>query len=232
MPGAQVGKLERSRAESQPSTASLLARRLWPAVVPGVVLVAIAMRSLNGPSEKRPADGPAAEPTPAGKAMWHDVTVSKPSGPPAFHTGVKDATGNPVTMACAACHKTTEPNPNARLATPMVFFHKDLKANHGNLACVACHNPADGYATLRLADGTPLPYTEVMQLCAQCHGPQYRDYAHGAHGGMTGHWDLSKGGRTRANCVDCHNPHAPKYPTVQPARGPNDRGVPKEAGRE
>jgi hypothetical protein len=62
-----------------------------------------------------------------------------------------------------------------------------------------------------------------MTLCAQCHGPQFRDYQHGAHGGMSGFWDLSKGGRTRNNCIDCHDPHAPKYPTVTPARGPNDR---------
>ena len=82
--------------------------------------------------------------------------------------------------------------------------------------------------TLRLADGAALPYTEVMQLCAQCHGPQHRDYQHGAHGGMAGYWDLSKGGRTRANCIDCHVPHAPKYQPVQPARGPNDRGTAQE----
>jgi hypothetical protein len=76
---------------------------------------------------------------------------------------------------------------------------------------------------LRLADGRSLPYSDVMSLCAQCHGPQFRDYQHGAHGGMTGYWDLSKGGRTRNSCIDCHDPHAPKYPTVTPARGPNDR---------
>jgi formate-dependent nitrite reductase cytochrome c552 subunit len=63
-----------------------------------------------------------------------------------------------------------------------------------------------------------------MQLCAQCHGPQYRDYRHGAHGGMAGHWDLAKGGRVRNNCIDCHDPHSPKYPTVRPAGGPLDRG--------
>jgi hypothetical protein len=62
-----------------------------------------------------------------------------------------------------------------------------------------------------------------MRLCAQCHGPQYRDYQNGAHGGMTGNWDLSKGGRVRNNCIDCHDPHAPRYPTVTPSRGPNDR---------
>ena len=88
---------------------------------------------------------------------------------------------------------------------------------------MSCHNAAEGYGSLRLADGKSLPYSEVMTLCAQCHGPQYRDYLHGAHGGMTGHWDLTKGGRYRNNCIDCHDSHAPKYPTVMPAAGPNDR---------
>ena len=59
-----------------------------------------------------------------------------------------------------------------------------------------------------------------MTLCAQCHGPQFRDYQHGAHGGMTGYWDLTKGGRMRNNCIDCHDPHAPKYPTVTPGPRP------------
>jgi formate-dependent nitrite reductase cytochrome c552 subunit len=64
---------------------------------------------------------------------------------------------------------------------------------------------------------------EAMRLCAQCHGPQYRDYKRGSHGGMTGHWDLSRGERTRNNCVDCHDPHAPAYPGTTPVLPPRDR---------
>ena len=201
--------------------------RRWPVglallgVVFAVGAVAIFGRDRGA---SRPPDA-TAPPIPGPR---HAVEVRKPAGPPVFHTGIKDANGKSVTMACAECHTTREPNPENRLGQPMAFFHQTFKAQHGNLACVACHNPADRYATLRLADGTSLPYTEVMQLCAQCHGPQYRDYQHGAHGGMTGYWDLSRGGRTRANCVDCHNPHAPKYQPVQPAGGPNDRGTANE----
>jgi formate-dependent nitrite reductase cytochrome c552 subunit len=139
-------------------------------------------------------------------------------------TGLTDAAGKPVTISCPTCHATNPPNPQARLGADLDRFHQGLKGAHGNLACVACHNPQEGYGSLRLADGRPLPYPDVMQLCAQCHGPQYRDYQHGAHGGMTGHWDLSRGGRTRNNCVDCHDPHSPKYPTVRPVAGPRDRG--------
>ena len=62
-----------------------------------------------------------------------------------------------------------------------------------------------------------------MRLCAQCHGPQFRDYGKGAHGGMEGHWDLSRGGRTRNHCVDCHDPHVPAIRQVQPAGRARDR---------
>jgi formate-dependent nitrite reductase cytochrome c552 subunit len=151
------------------------------------------------------------------------VTIRKPDGPPTIPTGTFDEKGRPVAVACAACHATKPANADARLGTPLPQFHSGLVGQHGNLTCVSCHNPADGYGTLRLADGRSVPYREVMTLCAQCHGPQHRDYLNGAHGGMTGYWDLSKGGRVRNNCIHCHDPHAPKYPTVSPAAGPSDR---------
>lgn len=153
----------------------------------------------------------------------HPVVIRTPNGPPGVPTGAFDDKGQPVMVTCSACHATKPTNTEAKLGTPMAHFHQGLVGNHGNLSCTSCHNSADGYASLRLADGKSVPYSEVMTLCAQCHGPQFRDYQHGAHGGMTGHWDLSKGGRVRNNCIDCHDPHAPKYPTVAPVRGPNDR---------
>jgi hypothetical protein len=200
-----------------------LLTRFIPFALLGVVLCGAGAAYVSTRGERRPT-GAAAPQTPEAR---YAVVIRKPAGPPVFHVGTKDANGKSVTMACAECHKTRQPNAENRLGRPMAFFHQDLKGAHGNLSCVACHNPSDGNATLRFADGTALPYTEVMQLCGQCHGPQYRDYQHGAHGGMTGYWDLSKGGRTRANCIDCHTPHAPKYQPVQPAKGPNDRGSAK-----
>jgi hypothetical protein len=160
------------------------------------------------------------------------VEIHKPAPPQPITSGATDANGNLLKMTCAECHKTRATNPENRLGLKIGFFHSMPGADHGKLACIACHNAAEANATLRLADGTALAYPEVMQLCAQCHGPQYRSYQHGAHGGMSGYWDLSKGGRTRANCTDCHNPHAPKYQPVQPAQGPNDRGVVQEIGHE
>lgn len=188
-------------------------RQLW--LLPALAAVSVGC----GKTPTPPSDGGVS--TDPGER--HPVVVRTPHGPPGVPTGTTDEKGRPVSVACATCHTTKPANSEARLGTPLAQFHQGLVGKHGNLSCTSCHNPADGYASLRLADGKSVPYTAVMTLCAQCHGPQFRDYQHGAHGGMTGHWDLSKGGRSRNNCVDCHDPHAPKYPTVSPAPGPNDR---------
>lgn len=153
----------------------------------------------------------------------HTVVIRTPQNPPGVPTGTFDEKGRPLIVACATCHTTKPANLDAKLGSQLTQFHQGLVGKHGTLSCASCHNPNDGYTTLRLADGKSVSHSEVMTLCAQCHGPQFRDYQHGAHGGMNGYWDLSKGGRTRNNCVDCHDSHAPKYPTVSPARGPNDR---------
>jgi hypothetical protein len=151
------------------------------------------------------------------------------------NTGLLDPHGQPVTIACNTCHGNWKANTEARIGQKLERLHQHLQGSHGNLACVACHNSNDGYGTLRLADGKAVAYPDVMQLCAQCHGQQHRDYQHGAHGGMNGYWDLTRGSRVRNNCVDCHAPHAPRYPLVMPVRGPNDRFVtpnPKGHGHE
>ncbi len=161
----------------------------------------------------------------------YPVIIREVAGPPEIATGLLDDKGQPVTVGCATCHSTKAPNAAARLGEPLRDFHQKLAGQHGSLSCLSCHDATDGYASLRLADGQRLPYQEVMKLCAQCHGPQYRDYLNGAHGGMIGHWDLTQGGRVRNNCIHCHDPHAPKYPTVTPAPGPRDRFL-KEEGHE
>ena len=150
----------------------------------------------------------------------HPVHIRTPKGPPAVDSGLRDQAGKAITVSCQHCHATRPPNRESRATVDLDQFHQGLRLNHGRLACVACHNPSDGYASLHLADGKTVDFADVMTLCAQCHGPQYRDYQHGSHGGMNGHWDLSRGPRQRNNCIDCHDPHAPQFPLVQPAPGP------------
>lgn len=151
------------------------------------------------------------------------IHIRKPAGPPVVRLGIVGPDGVEQTLDCNVCHATKPPDLTTRHSRDLNLFHQGLMIDHGALSCITCHNPVDGYATLHLADGRSLPYPEVMQLCAQCHGTQYRDYQRGSHGGMTGFWDLQAGPRERNNCVDCHDPHAPKYPEVMPAPGPRDR---------
>jgi hypothetical protein len=148
------------------------------------------------------------------------------TGEPRIATGAFDELGKPITIACATCHTTKPANPQAKLGTALASFHQQLNGSHGDLSCISCHQSGDGYASLRLADGRSLPFSDSLQLCAQCHGPQYRDYQHGAHGGMTGYWDRSLGARQKNHCIDCHDPHRPRYPTVLPAPRSNDRFLP------
>jgi nitrate/TMAO reductase-like tetraheme cytochrome c subunit len=158
------------------------------------------------------------------RELW-PVIVSAPKAPPRIATGEVDSLGHPVSVSCVSCHTSLSANASRRSATePPMQFHKGLKFDHGTLACISCHNK-DDYNTLRLADSTAISYTNVMNLCAQCHAPQARDWEHGAHGGMTGHWDLTRGSRIRKNCIDCHDPHSPGFPAMVPTFKPRDRGL-------
>jgi len=157
------------------------------------------------------------------------VEMRGPASDPTIAAKSPDGPGRDVRVACASCHTTRPPDLARRTTEGLLEFHQGAHLAHGGLACVACHAPPR-YDALRLADGALVPYVEVMRLCSQCHGPQRRDYDHGAHGGMAGYWDLAKGGRIRNGCTECHAPHAPRYPTFAPARGPNDRFPPASHG--
>lgn len=154
------------------------------------------------------------------------VTIRKPAGPPRVHTGISDFHGNAVTVSCSTCHATREPNFENKTVEDLNEFHGTLKFAHGTVSCLSCHNSKD-YDALKLADGSRVEFTEVMTLCAQCHGPQMKEYEHGAHGGMNGYWDRTRGPRTKNNCVDCHNPHLPQFPKMQPTFKPRDRFLEK-----
>ncbi len=152
----------------------------------------------------------------------HPVQIRRPDGPPRVITPLTGRDGGQIEATCASCHATRPADATVRVGEDLDEFHQGLTVQHGSLTCLSCHNSSD-YDTLRLADGAKVEFPDVMTLCAQCHGPQYRDYTHGTHGGMTGFWDRTKGPRQRNNCVDCHDPHAPAFRGFQPAPGPRDR---------
>ncbi len=150
------------------------------------------------------------------------VVIRKPSGPPRIRLAGRDPQGRSASVGCATCHSVRPPHLENQTTQTLDEFHQGLQFNHGQLSCYSCHNPENANE-LRLADATSVEYTEVMRLCTQCHSKQAEAFAHGAHGGMNGFWDLSRGPQTKNNCIDCHDPHAPNYPKMIVDFKPRDR---------
>jgi nitrate reductase cytochrome c-type subunit len=171
------------------------------------------------------ANEPVSRPVPAAPiAGKFSVTIRQPSGPPRVATTLKDVHGGSVTVACSTCHTTRPPNHQNKTVQTLDEFHSGMAFSHGTVSCLSCHNP-DDYDSLQLADGSRVDFTDVMTLCGQC--PQLKDYEHGVHGGLNGYWDLTRGPQQKNNCVDCHNPHAPQFPKMQPTFKPKDRFLEK-----
>lgn len=157
-------------------------------------------------------------PKPAGGE--HPVTIDAPAQLESIAVGIAGSSAERI--RCEVCHSIRPDKPLPTKMGDLSEFHLGLSFNHGDLACAACHSRGQPPA-LHLASGERVEMRDAMRLCAQCHGPQFRDYKMGSHGGMQGHWDLAQGPRTRNNCVNCHSPHAPQTAPVQPAPGPRDR---------
>jgi len=79
-----------------------------------------------------------------------------------------------------------------------------------NNNCFNCHDEQN-LELLQARDGRQIKLAESAPLCGSCHGPTYRDWEAGAHGRTSGYWDRSAGPIQRRICVDCHNPHHPKF---------------------
>jgi len=158
---------------------------------------------------------------PVGAALPGQTRVNPHASPSGAGAGI-DAKGRPIVIQCSVCHSVRTPNPDNASSEDLDEFHQGLVFSHGSLRCLSCHN-ADDYTSLRLASGSRVEFPNAITMCAQCHADKVRDYEHGAHGGMTGYWDLSRGGRVRNACIDCHDPHAPAFPHMTPTFKPIDR---------
>jgi uncharacterized CHY-type Zn-finger protein len=128
---------------------------------------------------------------------------------------------------CYACHDKNKTPPlhfdtNGNIL--VAAEHPDIVMGHGrhgrNNNCFNCHNETN-LVLLQPRDGRELKFADSTQLCGSCHGPTYRDWDAGAHGRTSGHWDRSKGPIERKDCVNCHNPHSPPFPSRKPAPGPH-----------
>jgi hypothetical protein len=177
--------------------------------------------SMAGP-ELHPSEEQQVAPNATAATAKFAVSIHRPTGPPQVELAGSDPQGRSANVACSTCHSVRPPNLENKTAQSLDEFHRGLQFQHGQLACYACHNPNNADA-LRLADGSTVEYVDVLTLCSQCHSKQAESFAHGAHGGMNGFWDLSRGPQTKNNCIDCHDPHAPNYPKMVVDFKPRDR---------
>lgn len=128
---------------------------------------------------------------------------------------------------CYACHERNKTPPlrfDEKHSLLIPKEHSDIVMGHGshnrNNLCFNCHDETN-LELFQTRDGRQLKLSESTPLCGSCHGPTYRDWEAGAHGRTSGYWNRQAGPITRVDCVSCHNPHAPKFPSRQPAPGPH-----------
>lgn len=128
---------------------------------------------------------------------------------------------------CYACHEKGKPPPlrfdtNQNLIVPKE--HPDIVMHHGtherNNNCYNCHNESN-LELFQTKDKRELKLTDSPPLCGSCHGPTYRDWEAGVHGRTGGYWNRTLGAMDRKLCVNCHNPHSPKFPGRKPAPEPH-----------
>jgi hypothetical protein len=109
---------------------------------------------------------------------------------------------------CSGCHDGKEKVNTARRE---LGFHDEQTSVFAHDAehrwCLDCHD-AQNRDVLRSASGQAIPFTESYRLCGQCHGDKLRDWKVGVHGKRIGSWD---GAKTYFLCVNCHNPHTPRW---------------------
>ena len=118
-----------------------------------------------------------------------------------------------------------KPAPLLSAVCPTPMHHaENIVMGHGthgrNNNCFNCHDQ-DNLTLLQARDGRDLKMENSTELCGSCHGPTHRDWTAGSHGRTDGHWKRDAGKIHRLNCVNCHDPHSPQFPSRAPAPGPN-----------
>ncbi len=202
---------------------------LSSAIGPWAVAAVVMGSAMVGCGDAGPMDSSAGEPAEATAKASFRSSTHQPYTQLGMNTDKRDPQGRTVRVACAVCHHALEPKPENARARKLEGFHEGVVVEHAELGCQSCHQ-GPSYEGFHLVSGEVVEYGNVVELCAQCHGQQWRDYQHGAHGGMTGHWDLGAGPRQRNHCIDCHAPHSPKLRQQWPAPMPNYRFLGPEEG--
>jgi hypothetical protein len=180
------------------------AQSFW---VPLVLFAGAGVLALN----PVPFESPVVSATPVPAWVTDSAPVRQPKLVPEYRVGV-------FTYQCSDCHRII-PSPQETLRS--LTQHTEITLRHGlNTRCFNCHHRTQRDA---FVDdwGEPIPWNQPQLVCAKCHGPVYRDWQAGSHGRINGFWDTTRGPQTRRKCIECHDPHAPPFPPMRPAPGPN-----------
>lgn len=160
---------------------------------------------------------------PAVQAQSKELYVRDPSKP-LYDT--EPVRGEPIpllieadgqTAKCSLCHDGFEGDMSEEALKDQ---HKDITFDHGlNLRCLNCHNPKNA-DTFVNHDGSEIPGDQPTRLCAKCHGPHYREWQLGVHGRVNGYWDAKLGPQKKLECIQCHDPHRPRFQPIKPLPAP------------
>ncbi|MEI6696481.1 MAG: hypothetical protein WCO13_10465 [Bacteroidota bacterium] len=136
-----------------------------------------------------------------------DTTHGDAILPPPFSEGI---------FPCSGCHSVLETNPVRRKLEMHDEIDQMFSHDKENRWCLDCHDNKFR-DSLKLASGKRLDFKESYKLCGQCHGDKYRDWKVGVHGKRIGMWN---GKKTYFLCVNCHNPHSPRFKQIKPLPPP------------
>ncbi len=176
-------------------------RKLFTMILAALFIVVFSAATVMGSDKALESSAPKVQTTRDHKVPEFFVT------PPPFSEGI---------FPCSQCHADMEPNKQRR----ELYFHTEITEIFDHASeqrwCLDCHN-SDDRDQLRLVNEDLISFEESYYLCGQCHGTIFRDWKAGIHGKRTGQWNGKKQYRL---CVQCHNPHSPRFKPLKPLPPP------------
>lgn len=134
----------------------------------------------------------------------------------------------PLTITpCRACHGPEKDFKINWTREEALLVHRNIHLNHGGIRvwCLDCHHPENRNYLLPLSDGKLITFEQSYLLCGKCHGTKFRDWRNGIHGKRTGYWN---GEKQYFLCVNCHDPHTPRFKLLAPMPPPEKPWTPRE----
>lgn len=133
-----------------------------------------------------------------------------------FHFLIPERKSQLTSFKCTECHS----EPLAKLKEHKVgqkAAHWNIKLDHAGpvtMNCTTCHNE-NNFDNLKSVTSGTIDFNFSYKLCSQCHQEQFKDWKGGAHGKQIGGWAPPRVSNT---CVNCHNPHSPRFEKRWPVR--------------